>query len=649
MKDIYFIGEEVLFNEIKQARIDECYEYLKNKEEISLDIETTKKYNKYGDIEGLDPYTSKIVMLQIGDLERQYVIDVRNINPTELLKKLQDKIFIGHNLLFEYKHILHNYGIKLMKLYDTQIAEQVLFNGYPNKKFGLKSLINYYFKKDVNKDTRLEFLSIGSKPFTLTQIHYGAEDIIYPLKIKERQLEIADKRHLKQCMDFEFKFIPVLGDIEYVGLGFNQQKWLDVYKKKLIEWKTQEAVLNNFILENYSDSKFVNKQLSLFDSGLTCNIKWTSSKQVVEFFRYLDACPQEVSKTTKKLAYTVNATVVKSSLNTINKDKSDDIKSFIKKYLDFKELEQACTTFGEEFLKYVNPITQRLHSNYKQIVTTGRMSSSAPNLQNIPADKEYRECFDVPLGRKIVNADYSGQETVVLANKSGEPNIIKLINESGCMHSFVANKISGKPYEDFLNTLKKKDNHEVLNNYDKELIDIRQVAKSAGFAIQYGGTGFTIAKNLGIPEDEGDMVYEAYFKAFPELKKYFNRVQSDALRRGYILIDELTGRRAYFLPPQSMKEKHAIMKKALNYPIQGESGSITKLAGIFLSRALAKYSFNQAAIVNIVHDEISVECEEHLAEEIAKLVEKSMEDAGLMWCKTVPLKAKAAIVNYWNH
>src|SRR5690606_32291906 len=130
----------------------------------------------------------------------------------------------------------------------------------------------------------------------------------------------------------------------------------------------------------------------------------------------------------------------------------------------------------------------------------------------------------------IVNCDYSGQETVVLANVSREANIGKLILEGGDMHCFVTKAIYP--------TLKDLTDDEIKSKHK----DKRQIAKAAGFAIQYGGTGFTIAKNLGITEEEGNKVYDAYFKAFPDLRKYFDKVQNITLRQGYVLIDNLTYR-----------------------------------------------------------------------------------------------------------
>ena len=654
--NIYYIGSNSLFQNttIKNSTIQECYNYLKDKKIISLDIETTRKFNgKYGKIEGLDPYTSKIVMLQIGDEKKQFVIDYRVIDIDILNEILINNsiIKVGHNIKFEYLHILHNQGIRINNLYDTMIVEQILYNGLELKN-GLKDLNKRYLNIEVDKSTRLEFLNIGSKEFTTKQIIYGAEDILYPLLIRNKQLEEIEKANLGRCVSLEMLFLEVLGDIEYKGINFNKEIWLETYNKNLKEFELAEEKLNQFVINNYFDSNFVSKQLNLFSNTFNCSIMWTSSKQVIEFFNYLNICPKEVSKTTNKLSYTVIAKVVQSSLNTINKDISDNLKQFIKDYLKFKELEQTCTTFGKDFLKYINPISKRIHSNYKQILNTGRISSSKPNLQNIPAKEEFRKAFDAPNNFKIVNSDYSGQENICLANSSLDPDILNFYRQGlDDMHSYNAQKIFPELKELTLSDIKKQHS------------DKRQIAKSVSFALAYGGNGFTIANNLGLPIERGEEIYESYFKAFPKLKEFFDKTIKESMSRGYIIIDELTNRRFYFKDWSKLNQykenkdwkkyfkiKGKYERACLNYIIQGAAGSITKLAAIYYRKWILDNNFqDKIFITNLIHDEINVESLEELSEIAANNLEICMQESGKKWCKTIPLKAEAVITNYWNH
>ena len=601
MKVNYLFVAPYSVEEVTNASLEDCISYVRDLKTVGVDIETTRKFKgKYGKSEGLDPYLSKIVMLQVGDEHKQYIIDIRVIDCRELLELLATKILVGHNIKFEYKHFLVNYGIRLTKVYDTMIAEQILYNGL-NKRNSLDQLNQRYLKVYVNKSTRLEFLSISNRQFTKRQIEYGAEDILYPMLIKELQLEKLHVEELMNCFNLEMKFLLSLGDIETKGLCFNKEVWTIAYEKALEKHKEVEEILNTCVIEKYP--AFANKQLSLFSEGISCGIQWSSPKQVVAFFDSLGICPEAESKTTKQMTKTVEAKELRTILTRENLN--DDYRWLINTYLRYTELQQSVTTFGIKFFKYINPITKRVHSSYSQIKKTGRISSKNANLQNIPSNKEYRMAFDSPEGYKIVNADYSGQESIILVNKSLDSDLLEFYKSGGGdMHSYVASKLFPELAKLSLSDIKK---------YHK---DKRQIAKAANFALAYGGTGFTIAKNLGIPKSQGDRVYIAYFKAFPGLKRYFKRCKLIAMRDKLIVMDKHTNRKYYFPHVAEMKHlrrtndyteynklKGKLERASLNYPIQGCAGSMTKLATIYIRAYLIEHNaFDKFQITNLVHD-----------------------------------------------
>lgn len=145
-------------------------------------------------------------------------------------------------------------------------------------------------------------------------------------------------------------------------------------------------------------------------------------------------------------------------------------------------------------------------------------------------------------------------------------------------------------------------------------------------------------------------MYNAYFNAFPGLKDYFRKAIKNALEQGYILIDQVTGRKNWFHFPKNNKEKEAIGRAALNFPIQGEAGSITKLAAIlFREEILLKNLQEEIKITNIVHDEINVEAKEEFKDIAANILENAMKKAGKVWCKDIELNAIASISDYWTH
>ena len=158
-------------------------------------------------------------MLQVGDLDCQFIIDTRTIDAKPVIETILENniTIIGHNLAFEYSHILHNYHLCLKNMYDTMLVEKIIYNGI-YQEMSLKKLIERYLKISVNKETRLEFLDIGSKPFTISQIIYGAEDIIYPLKIKSLQTDRIVKYNLKNTVNLEHRFLPVKANIEEIRI-----------------------------------------------------------------------------------------------------------------------------------------------------------------------------------------------------------------------------------------------------------------------------------------------------------------------------------------------------------------------------------------------------------------------------------------------
>jgi len=622
---------------------------------VGVDIETR----------GLDPHQHQIIMLQFGDEHTQFVVDTRVVDVTGMIKLLINKqtVLVGQNLKFEYKFFKKNYGLSLNKIEDTMIQEVCLYNGYMLRN-DLKSLAKRYLNYEADKSIRMRFLEIGDEPFSKDEIIYGAYDVILPILISKIQRTKLLEREQKILLSLEHEYTKVLGDIELKGLYFDKDKWEALYHKHTILHSKSINNLNTFLKDN-GISSYISRQLDMFDTTQKYTLNWGSSKQVIELFTSFNICPKEVSKTTKKLSFTVNAKVLKTSLNTMNKDVDEKYRKLIKDYLSMKELEQRITTFGIKFFKYINPVTNRLHSNYRQIVSTGRSSSSSPNLQNIPSDPEYRQCFTAPLGNKIINADFSGQENIVLANKSLDKDLLAFYEGGHSdMHSFIASKIYGTPMEDILKSIEKKDNGETLTDEDNERLKNRGIAKAAGFAINYGGDGHTISKNLGISAAAGDAVYDGYFKAFSGLKTYFDKVINNTLKMGYIHINDVTKRRLNLLKfkqmesyknrPEKKREylklKGTISRLSLNAPVQGTAADITKTAAIKFRNWIIKEDLEeQVFITNLIHDEINVECDDGITAFVAPNLEKCMASAGDIWCKVVPLKAKAAIGDYWAH
>jgi len=379
--------------------------------------------------------------------------------------------------------------------------------------------------------------------------------------------------------------------------------------------------------------------LDLFNNTKYTTISWSSPNQVVEFFKTLEVDTKVVDDKTGETKDSVEASILEKQL-----DKSP----IIPIYLKYKQQEKILSTYGETVLKKINTITRRIHTQFTQILDTGRLSSGGKmggqetiNLQNIPRlpDKDKRvegnvyerECFVPEEGNVFIDADYSGQEQIVFANFTQDPDILKFYEDKlGDMHSYIASKIF--PY------LKDIDLKTIKNEYKKE----RQIAKSAGFAINYGGDGSTISDNLNLPREEGDEIYNSYFQAFPGVSDYFKKATAQAIRDGYILFNDISKSKCFISFIDKFRDKEKIVnspgfwekyreekrldsllyrrtlksdvskyfklrgnisRMALNYPIQGSSAEITKMACIFIfNYIISNNLIGIVKFVNVIHD-----------------------------------------------
>lgn len=635
---------------------------------VGIDIETTRKFGGIYEQEGLDPYLSDIVMVQLYfyHYNTAFIFDWRlvdgyNSEAKRLLKRIIfDPTFkkVGTNLAFEYKHFYHQLVVELNNIWDVMIADQIIHTGKLDGKlrFNLAALAERHLNVVLDKEERLEFLDIKSKPFTQSQVDYGVRDVVVPVLIKEKQDDIMFRLDLKRTMLFEMLFLPVIATVSYKGMSFCKETWMKIYNNNKALLDECITKLQNEVLHIHNNlvplpSNIISNQTDIFGNTQTCILNFNSSKQVLELFSILN-----IELKDDKDKPTADAKIVKAYLQKYSE--SILYKNLLNCYLEYKELVKSCTTYGVDFLKHVNPVTNKIHSNYKQILNTGRISSSNPNLQNIPAG-EHRSAFiasEIESEKEgfIINADYSGQEQIILANKSLEPGLIEFYNSGySDMHSFITQKLYPEETKNY-------SFEEIKEKFPK----LRHTAKIAGFSINYGGNGYTIAKNLGIDPKIGESVYNAYFEAFPKLKEYFQKVQTDTLQKHYILIDNVLRRKSFIEDPEKIKNSRLkqqaiskIKRNALNYPIQGEAGNITKLAAILFDRKIQAYVVKPYAIkyvyiTNIIHDEINVEyiSNTHISkEQVVIELESAMQEAGEIWCKTIPLKAEAKIVKYWSH
>tara|TARA_R110001592_G_scaffold290574_4_gene559774 strand:+ start:5048 stop:7057 length:2010 start_codon:yes stop_codon:yes gene_type:complete len=668
---VYLITEDRskyshLSKDILLGEIDDVLFYFKDKQEIEFDTETT----------GLDCHYDELIYAQFGDKDNQFVVDIESIDILEFKVLLETKLLILQNAKFDLK-FLYVQGIIPTKIYDTFLAESVLNMGRISVRKGLYQLVERYCEVTLNQHMKSSRDNANSIRNTEEFIQYSADDVKYLGIIKKKQLLKLKKENLLRSIDLDNKFVRVLAYVEYCGFYLDGKKWKAKMDKDLVNYELATQALNNYVFDN-KINKYISMQMNLFSDAKVCLINWSSSKQVINLFKDLGINTQTKDKATGKMKDSVDASVLASQ--------SKDFE-IIPLFTNYQKCAKLISTYGENVFKQIHKNTGRLHTIFRQLQATGRMSCGETNkkksiehlnLQNVPANHEHRGCFVPEEGNTLVVADYSGQESVVFANFSKDPDLLKFYRSGlSDMHSFIAQKIYPE-----LKGLTLKD---IKSNHK----DKRQNAKGAGFAIQYGGEGITIANNLNISEEEGNAIYDGYFKAFPGIKNYFEKCKATALALGYVKLNNVSHRKSYsdyyeyykedkikideegfwedyrmhknynndmyktFYKPlvrSYFKTKSKLEKMSLNYPIQGTSAEITKYAAImFFDEILKNGWFNIVKICNIVHDEIVVECPEEMGKEIGERLQYHMEQAGKPFCKVIPLKAEPWIGNFWNH
>ena len=672
----YFVSnnKDILYEQTHYAVIseDEAIKILMPEPILGLDTETT----------GFDPFTKKLLSVQLGTFDFQVFIDVHHCDFKKFIPLLEDKnkLFIIQNAKFDLK-FLYRYKIVIHNVFDTFLAERLMYLGYPHsfRSASLKSITQNYLGIELDKSPRdlMVFAQITDQI-----IIYGCNDVKYLIPIYEKQLIALKHKGLTRAIQIENEFVKVLAYVEFCGIQLDVLKWSKRLQSNQKELRVKQDHLNRWVVDNLPESQFVSQNLqgdlfTGFDTSNYCNINWDSPKQVVEFFKFLKFDLIVKDPKTEQYRYSVDASVLIPQRH---------LSPVVDIYLDYKDLAKNVSTYGQNFIDAINPITKRIHTQFTQLLVTGRLSSGGENrdtgesylnLQNIPANEETRSCFIPTKGYKYIDCDYTAQEDLVFTELSQESKLIEFYNDTTRKrdgHSFVAKLCFPKELKDI-------PEEDVKTKFPK----LRAIAKTAKFAIHYGGCGMTIAGNLNIPKDEGKRIETAYLNAFPDINKYSKKVKSQMWDRGYILISELTGHKRYiynydklvqlkntrdpsfwamFREMQQHNPKHDQVLKikelrkrinsceraALNAPVQGTSALITKLAGIlYFKHLIEKNLLFTVLIPNLIHDEILIEVPESIVEEEAKILQKAMEDAGKVFCKSVTLKAEPIISESWIH
>lgn len=647
----------------KVISAEEALELLAPLSVVELDTETM----------GLDPYTKELLTVQLGCAEFQVVIDCTSVD-IHLFKEYMEnpqRMFLGWNIKFDLKFLYHQRIVPL-RVYDGYLAEKLLWLGYPAgmHEMSLKAASINYLGVDMDKSVRGKIIQTG---LTEDVIVYAAGDVSYLGKIRDKQLIELEKKGLLKAIDFENEFVKCLAYIEYCGAKLDVDKWKIKMATDLNNLEKYEAELNEWVEESEYSSKYcsVNIQGDLFngfDTKPRCHINWTSSQQVIPLFEELGLNLKVLDKKTKHYKKSVDIKVVEPQAS-----KSPLIPIYIK----YKKAAIIVNTFGQKFLNLINPVTGRIHANFNQLGTdTGRLSSTEPNLQNLPHDAQTRACFVSDKGNRWISADYSGQESYLMASMANDEAMLEeLTNGSGDLHSLTAKMVFQQIPRDM-----------PLKDIKKNFKDLRQEAKGYEFCFNYGGQDSTLIRNYGLDAKRAKEIYENYMSGFAGLKRYQDFRRVDAMRKGYILLSPITGHKAYIYDYDELKmqmekqddpdfwayyremkqenpecdtvqgvrrlarRKAESEKQSINYPIQAAGALCFKLASIKLFNWLLKNGLLFKVKYCIpVHDEINLEAPDEISEEVADILVKCMVSAGKPFCTRAHLGADVEIGDHWIH
>lgn len=609
---------------IKRAELKDVVAWLAIHFVFGVDTET----------EGMMNFENKVIMLQIGDAETQYVIDTRGLDISCLREFFESSkwLKIFHNAKFDINFLRFTFGFRTEGIYDTFLAECCITNGIDGRTLGLGGLTSKYCNGAIlDKTERGRFVGLGSKPYTHSNIVYGARDVEYLPCIMDKQKEEIERWELAEVVALECRVVQALGDIEYNGMVLNVDKWIALASKAESKMVELEKALDQMVMEDAKLTKFRRQyvQTSMFsdDSGKRTLVKWSSPVQVLKVLKVLGI--QEDTSSEKEIVKYQNKIPL------------------VKVFLDYKHEQKLTTTYGEDFLGYINKRTGRIHTSFWQILDTHRVSSSEPNMQQIPARKEYLSCFVAPRGYKIVGADFSGQELRLIAQGSQDPLWLDAFNNGRDLHGELAALIFGIP----LSEVKNKPEYVFVGQTKVYLREKspRDVTKTINFMLAYGGSKFKLSDTLGISIDEADAIITRYFSLVPKVKAFLDALATYGLRNKYIRsYKPYSIVRQFQVDLSDMKKRGEIERASKNTPIQASGAMMCKLAMVKLREEIQKaFPYNVEMFLQ-VHDAIFCYVEESYAEEWAEIQKRVMEEAGSIWLKSVPCISDVNITEYWS-
>ena len=625
---IHLVNDSLQRDNFMHVTMDEVVSYCKGKEVLAIDTETT----------GLDYTIDRVILFQIGDEDKQFLIETRGHDIQELKSILENTttVKVFHNAKFDVNFIRASFDIQCENVYDTMLTEKVLTCG-TGKSVSLLNTLERNLGVQMDKTQQSSF--VGHKgDFTDPQLIYAAKDVEYLIALKNKQEGYINLYKLSKTVDLENSAVLAFADIEYNGLDLDIERWLGLANDALNVADECKGNLDGHILSNNKLSKFVPKHIQgdLFadvDTLRKIDVKWTSPKQVLDVFKQL----------IPKLDNVNGKDILKYA------DRFDIITTYIK----YKEQMKIYTSYGEKFMQNLKD-DGKVHTSFNQILDTGRVSSSRPNMQQIPADNAFRNCFIAPEGWSYVSADYSSQELNVIAFGSKDPVWIEALNKGEDLHSVCADLVYGSKWAD-----QAEPGCEYMKNKSKcnckEHKKLRTHVKTINFGLAYGMGANKLSDTLGISSDDAKKLINTYFESFPAIKGFLDRLGTFGTTFGYIKTFPPYNRRRWFTTwfpkmfnsRENSQEFSSIERASKNTPIQGASADMTKKALILMRTHINSFNV-PVKLVMTVHDQIDTICKDGYVSQWKLDMKGFMEEAALEIVTNGLLKAEVTVSKCWE-
>ncbi|HJR08919.1 MAG TPA: DNA polymerase [Pyrinomonadaceae bacterium] len=559
---------------------------------VGFDTETT----------ALDPYRGRMRLMQFAAPDGSaYIIDLDcfregdSLAPLRQLLAAPRPVKVAHNAKFDAKWTKHQLGAELGGIFDTMLASQIVSAGESEDRHSLAAVAARYLDETVDKS---EQLSDWSGKLSRAQLEYAARDAALMLPLRERLIELLKRDGLVNVAQLEFECVVPVACLELAGIFLDAARWRE--QIAIVKEKRKR------LAEELSAMLAVGTvQGSLFENA-RADINLDSHTQLTAALKRLNVPVPDSTRNWKLQPLAADYPVVA-------------------KLLDYRTVQKSLTSYGENILEEINPKTGRIHANFHQIgAPTGRFACTNPNVQQVPHAVEYRRCFRAEDGNKLVIADYSQIELRILAHVTEDKGFIDAFNSGADLHRVTAAQVFNTPLEEVTK-------------------EQRDFAKRLNFGVVYGIGAQRFSMMTGIPLTEAESILARYFQTYRGLDTWLRDAARKAVRER--TARTMSGRLARFnFDSEDRQAASLAQRNGKNMPIQGASADILKRALRLLHDKLKETT---ARVVNIVHDEVVVECEAAQAPEIARVVEQAMCEAGEEYVTRVPVKVETEIADEW--